>query len=385
MFHSFAIVYSIIFMCFSTFSHKIRLSQKQFTVLWCIFVLSLSIMAYNLSPPIGWDINSHLMYMNQIRSSEITFLEFLFNNSRYIGGYEYANLITFNIIRYIVVHISENDYLLPAICVFIDYSILGYIVKDWLLENNKGYNLDLCTLLLSFTFMPYVHTASGMRNALSSSIVSLAIYLYLYKKKNIALLIVLTFMAITVHPFALITIPFIFLAKLNMGYLQFIAVFIISVLLTPMAQLMANSQVFFLAIIGRKYIAYTSGTQYIGSRAPLYGVLIITAFFLLIYFLYYKRFNIVTDNSNKKTIYNFIAIYMVYIWGNIGDYDMVLRPGYVLGTFAPILSFFLSDKMIWSGLKAKAGQIVNKSIIFTITALCIYVNYKFFIESGKYF
>lgn len=375
MLHTFVKAYPVVFLIFTIFYKKIHITKKQFIVFWWIFVFSLSALAYNMTPDIGWDVNSHFLYMDQIRGSGMSFGNFLFNNDTQIGGGSYTSLLTFNALRYIVVHMSNNNFWMPAICIFIDYSILGYIVLDWTINNNGDYRLNLLTMILSFTFMPYVHTASGMRNALCASIMGLAAYLYLYKKKNIVWLLFLTFLAVTTHPAAIITFPFILLARLNWGIVGYIAVFFISLLANPLAQWMLYSQVSFLSLIGRKYISYTSETQYRASRAPLYGVLLITAIFLILYFLLYRRFNMKED---KKNIYNFLAIYMLYIWGNIGNYDMVLRPAYVIATLSPILCTFLTDKKIWSqtGIKEKGEKLVNIAISLAIFSVGIYVNYK---------
>lgn len=69
---------------------------------------------------------------------------------------------------------------------------------------------------------------------------------------------------------------------------------------------------------------------------------------------------------------------MLYIWGNIGNYDMVLRPAYVIATLSPILCTFLTDKKIWSqtGIKEKGEKLVNIAISLVIFSVGIYVNYK---------
>lgn len=383
---SFAKTYVVVFISSTVLTtfllKKFNFYKKQFIFFWGFFVLALSIMAYNMNPPVGWDINSHFTYLNQIKGSGISLFDFLFKNDSYVGGGQYSSLVAFNIVRYIVVKISDNNFLLPAICVVIDYSILGYIIIDWSEQNNGDNKLSIFTLLLNFSFTPYIHAISGMRNILSASIIGLAAYLYLYKKKNIILLIVLTLAAVTVHPAAIITVPFIFLARLNIGSIGFAAVFIISALAKPVAQRLSYSKTAFFALIGRKYLTYTAETQYRASRAPLYGVLIITVVFLLIYFLLYRRFNMLDKQSDKKTIYNFLAIYMVYIWGNIGNYDMILRPAYVLGVLAPVLSSFLSDEQIWSnkGLKSWLESIISFGATAGNLFICLIVNYSFYIQ-----
>jgi len=386
--HTFAKIYSVVFLIITIFYKKIYLTKKQTIVFWGLFILSLSIMAYNMQPPNGmWDIRWHGIYMDQIRKSGLSFFNFILKNENRIGGEEYVSLFAFNILRYIVINISENNYLLSAICVFIDYSILSYIIIDWSYNSNSDYKPNLFTMLLSFTFMPYATAASGMRNALSSSFVGLAVYLYLYKKKSVWLFAILIFIAVTIHPVAIITVPFVFLAKMDMGALGFVGVFAVSALASPAARWMEQSNIPVISLIGWKYIVYTSDTQYRAAKAPLYGVLFITAIFLIIYFLFYRRFNMIDSISSKKTIYNFLAIYILYIWGNVGNYDMVLRPSYVLGTLAPILASFLSDKKIWShnGMSAKKEHFVSIGATTVSIIVCCYVNYGFFERYGLYF
>lgn len=88
------------------------------------------------------------------------------------------------------------------------------------------------------------------------------------------------------------------------------------------------------------------------------------------------------NHSNKKIIYNFLAIYMIYILGNIGNYDMVLRPAYLLGVLAPVLGSFLSDKNIWSNqeMSVRAENIVSFGATVASLIICLIVNYSYFIS-----
>lgn len=383
---SFAKAYVVVFLSSTVlttfFLKKFNFSKKQFIFFWGFFVLALSVIAYNMNPPLDWDIHSHFAYLNQIRGSEISLFNFLFRNDGSTGGGLYTSLITFNIIRYVIVRISDNNFLFPAICVVIDYSILGYIIIDWSSQNTGECKLSIFTLILNFAFTPYIHAISGMRNIFSACIIGLAAYLYLYKKKHLILLVFLIFIAVTVHPAAIITVPFIFLAKINIGSIGFVAVFIISASAEPVAQRLSQSKTSYFALIGKKYLIYTSETQHRASRTPLYGVLVVTAVFLIIYFLLYRRFNVLDKHSNKKTLYNFLAIYMVYIWGNIGNYDMILRPAYVVGVLSPVLCSFLSDKQIWmhKGLKTWTENIISFGATAGNLIICLIVNYSYYIQ-----
>lgn len=94
-------------------------------------------------------------------------------------------------------------------------------------------------------------------------------------------------------------------------------------------------------------------------------------------FLFYRRFS-KSDNEPGKKIFSFLAIYMLYIWGNVSNYDMVLRSTYVFGILSPVLVTFLTDKSIWlnNELDGIIEKIVSMGAIFLCLVLCKYVNYK---------
>lgn len=385
MLHNFAKFYSVLFMILSFFIGKISLRKKTFFVLWLVFVCSLSIMAYNVKPLQTWDIVRYGVAFDQIRSSGITFFDFVFKNVSSVGNASYTNLISFNILRYFAVHISDNNYFLTSVFIFIDYCIFGYIVIDWSTENESGYKFGILTLLLNFSLLPLYGNVSGMRHPFASCIMGLAVYLYIYKKRSLWLFLFLSFIAITIHPAAIITIPFVFLAKMEMGVVGFVVVLVIPIVMNPLAKYIANSSYYFIAFLGKKYLTYTADEQYRGPRTYLYFTIIICIMFLLIYFLFYRRCNSQNNNVEKKTIYNFVAIYMMYILGNIGNYDMVIRPARVFAVLVPVLISFFTDKKIWSrkGIVGKQDWILQNGIMTACFVLCCIINYKSYLDGGR--
>ena len=340
-----------------------------------------------MTPPNGWDIMRHSSLMDTIRQSRISFLAFLFANDSYIGGREYANLFSFNFLRYIVIKITNNYFLLPAICAFICYSIIGYITIDWQETNGKSSNMIALSFLLCFSFMNYTNVVSGMRNSLAACILGLAIYLYLFKKKSLYVFILLCFIAATIHPASLITIPFVVIAKFNIGIVGYVGVFIISAVAQSVAKWMSSSNLLYFRIVGQKYFTYTSEDQYRSSRAPLYTVLLLITIFLFVYFIENFRKHSNSGNDNRELIYSILAVYMVYIFGNIGNYDMVLRPAYVLGPLSPVLCSMIVDNTQWTGsmLDIRAKRMIRAILLVCCTALGIYLQYKFAVSSLKYF
>ena len=162
---------------------NIRITKTQQTIIYLFFSLALSLMAYFVDVPIGWDLARHLNFIEQIYSSNISLFDYLFNNTSSIGG-GYNGLLTFNIIQYFIANYTSNYMIISAIFVFADYAIVSYIAIDWQISTVNRSNIPFLSLLLCFCFLPYVFCVSGLRNALCASLLALGIYLYLYKKKK---------------------------------------------------------------------------------------------------------------------------------------------------------------------------------------------------------
>lgn len=383
-----SLIYIIFFCLFMALSGKIKTSKNQMYTFLFFLCLSFAILAYNMDADVGWDISRHSIFMDQIRSSEMSLSEFLFHNKS-IGFADYTKLYTFNLMRYLMVHISKENYLLPAVCVFIDYAIVGYIMIDWSLSTQKKIRLYPLSLLLCLCFLPYGNCVSGMRNGLCAAILALGLYQYLYKKRSILIFGIFSFLAATIHPAALITIPFVLVARFNWKVTGYVAVFVLSILAQTIAKRMSQSKYAYLRLIGRKYFSYTAEDQYFASRAPLYTVLLLITIFLSVYFIFicYKKKEFHMSDTPKDILFRFLSIYMLYILGNIGNYDMVLRPAYVLGPLCPILCSWLTDRTFWIGsmINGKIKYVAGYGAILACAALGMYLNYKFAIDDFKHF
>ena len=76
-----SVIYIILFMGIILFSAKIKLSKKDFKILFAFFILALSILAFCINPPIEWDLSRHFRFLDQIRNSNLNMLEFIFKSS----------------------------------------------------------------------------------------------------------------------------------------------------------------------------------------------------------------------------------------------------------------------------------------------------------------
>ena len=369
------------------FSSRLKITNFQSKVMFALFAVALSAVAFNIKGHLGLDLDGHFRLMNNIRNADISFLEFIFFNKNSVGGTQYSQLLTFNLLRWFVANFFNDNRVLPWICVVIDYTIMGYIYIDWSETTIGKSNYSIVPLVVSFSFLPFIHCCSGMRNGLSACLLALGIYLYLYKKKKLLIFALLAFLAATVHPAAIITIPFVLIAKFNIGIWGYVGVLVLSVSAQYVARWMLLSGNLYLRIIGSKYYTYTSEYQYRASRAPLYTVILLILIFLFVYFIIHFKSNNDFAINNRNRIYNFFAVYMVYILGNIGNYDMVLRPAYVLGPLSPVLCSMILDKTIWlqNKFNARAQWIIRLACIGGCFALGTYLQIKLATFQANYF
>lgn len=329
---------------------RIKMKERTLKVLFFLFALSLANIAFAKDPPRAWDLTFHLAYMDQIRNSSLSFFEFLFHNTSWVGGYPF--FFTFNLLRYIICHLSDNNHWLPWTCVLIDYCIVGYIMRDWSKEHEKNGKVTWLSFLICFGLLPFVHANSGMRNALAFSLIGLGIYLYLYKRKHVLFFAVLSFMALTIHPSVLICIPFVFLARFNLRKKGLILVFAASVSIEWAAQYLASHATGLFQMVGHLYLRYSGAGQFQLDPVVLLGTLAIVGLF----FAQCCIADFSHCTNAEQNIYAFLAYYMCFILSNVGNNDLVVRPAYLLGVLAPLLATLARRKSFWGNIRNQSAQ-----------------------------
>ncbi len=351
---------------FAVFNRKMYISDAQKKVIYSFFVIALAVVAYYMRPPSSWDLSRNYILLDTIRNSGLSFYQFVFGGKATYIADGYRSLISYNIYRYIYVNVFSSNIWFQVITVIIVYTIQFYIIYDYGKGKNKKDVSTTLTMLLSFAFLPFVYVTSGIRNALAASIMGLAIYLYLYKKQTMSP-ILLSIIAITIHPSVLIAVPFVILSKMRMGVKGVVWVAVISFGAQSLAKWISRTDVAFLRQIGKSYLLYSGSNQYRGGRGNLYGILIITVIFIF-YFLWNRRNKF--GKAFEKDVNRFLMLLLVYMAGNFQNYDLVLRPGYIIGIFSP----FLANIMQNSCQKRNLSIALN----FIIILASIYVNYKCF-------
>ena len=352
----------------TAFSDRLVLTKKQCKIIILSFATAFAIIGYfNTEGALGeGDLGRHFYYMDQIRTSNISLFDFLFHNSKSIGGDGYTSLVSFNVLRYLCVKLSKHNELICAVVIFLDYYISGYLIMDWNNETSGRYKIDNLSLLVLLTFIPFANHIGNLRFGLCSVIMGLAAYLYLFKKKNTSLFILLSLIAATIHPAAVMTIIFVLIAKFGFGMIVYVSVFAIGLIARLVSTALLKSNIKYFRIIAQKYMIYTSENQYRASRAPLYTVLILICVFLILFILI--AFSSRKENifSSKTAIYNFLVIDMLFSLGNIGSYDMVIRPTVVLGSLTAVFCSRRASGMT-SRLPTRALWLSTSPICLTAT------------------
>lgn len=338
------------------------------------------------------DLARHMYMMEVINMSDYSLLEYVF-----LYGDAFTSNITmkfcyaFNIIVYIIAKYCNNYYIISWLFVFVDYSIIAYMGLDWWKNygGRKGY-MFLFEILICFSLLPFFQAVSGLRTAMAACLTALAIYLYLVRDKSLLVFFAVSVLAATVHPVFMIAVPFAVLAKIADGKKGLLITVVGSVSVPLIANICIKIPNDFLYGIAFKYLQYTGEDGYRSTRFCYYGVIVICFLVIVQYFLNSMH----KSPQNEKTldsevqeimpserIYHFVIYYMIFILSNIGKYEMVLRPAYLLGALAPVIS-----GMVFSGRHSgKERNILPMMILLPLFAVVLYVSIKYLFWHSEYF
>ena len=317
---------------YSLANYNYTLNYTSYRLLLCLLLMILVFKAYTTEPTYDWDLYRHFELLSEARYSPS--LELFIDN---ISNFEYSGLYVYNIIMYFLSKSSDDNQIVPAFFVFIDYAILMYIFYDWQKTNPVNGRQFLLSFMISFSFMPFIYADSGLRNGIAMSLTALAIYLHLYKNKSIVYYVIGVSISALIHPVVLFTFPFVFLSSFSpykYGPIMCVAIFFLS---KATAMLLMSSSVPYLSLIGLQYYMYTNLDREVLGVGRVYIYPVVYTLCLLIYMLYRNKKYII-DKFEIHKMRNFILWYAFFVLGNSQYYDLVLRPSYLFAFF----SFFLA-------------------------------------------
>ena len=371
---------------------KAVISLTQLGYYLIIIIAVLRAMQFHVNSGDNMDLARHFYMMQLVKRSGYSFFEYVF-----LHGDAFTSNITlkfnyaFNAIVYLISNYTTNYYIISWVFVFIDYAIIAYIGIDWWKSQGgrKGF-MALYEILICFSLFPLIHAISGLRTSLAACIMGLAIYLYIYKNKSFISFAIATILAVLFHPAFLTAVPFAIIAKKMERKKGLLISVIASVAVSSMANIFIRASNFFLHSIAYKYLQYTGESGYRSTRFCYYGVIVICILTLIDYFLmfFWRR---KTDSSafsegyyEKNTrieIYDFLAYYMFFILSNIGNYEMVLRPAYLLGALAPVVTGLIYG--VEGGRRRRDSLSILVFAVIVIVAL--YVSYMYLVWHNEYF
>ncbi len=350
---------------FASSMRYINLRQGRYLLIVSIFIISIS--AACIEPKPIYDLARHYKELDVIKNTEMGFGEFVFN-SECITDANYRHSFSFNAIRFLIAKYLPKG-ALPFFSISICYSVFGYILYD-VKRRNKLTNFYVgLSMAVSLCFLPILYVYSGIRNEIAMAVIALVVYLRIYKKCNIIFLILLTFLAITMHPLALSVIPFIFLNKVRAGKIGLFLVVLIPNILYALMEKFRFSEYDFLRYIGAKFYNYTFVNTYSQGIFFYTSAVVMTATVLFLSVLRTRQMH-----KEDQRMVNFISWYSIFVFSNIRSYQIVMRLPYLYGILAPaIVGTLFVNKNYW-GWK-KGFQYCAVAGTFLIAGYALYSNY----------
>lgn len=327
-------------------------------IIWGFFVISLAVIAYNAHPL--WDLSQHFSYMIKIQKIDATLLELCTTG---IPLYEHnRSYWLFNFLCYLGVKINDF-HVVPFITVLIDYLIYAYITLDWRRKYRIRYGTYILSILICFTTMPLMHATAGIRNANAASLASLSIYLYLQKERPAIYSIILMIAAIFMHPVVILSLPALVFARQKPSKKVYITIVLIILMIPTIAKLFSASTIPFFKRIGYLYQVYSSSGQYVSSRRYLYMDLIIICIFLSS-----SITNCKCQKCSFSYLQNFLVLYMICILGNIGNYDLIIRPMYIIAPLSTPTTYIMFNSR--SAVTVKQTEYLRMILTVILSGLC---------------
>lgn len=349
-------------------------TRQRYKYILIVAVAVIGACMFYVDPTDNMDFNRFQSIMNSIRDSQIGFFDYMVNSNdetRWVNA-TLPYCYSFKLLLYIVSNVTPNNYVIVWISVFIDYSIIAYIAYDFGDGSKYGISEVIVASLLCFSLLPFLHACSGMRMALSSCVMSLAVYRFLYQGKGLIGFAILSLISATIHPLMLIAIPFALVVKVSNN--KFILLIPIAVVffIPVLVMLFSNSDIAILQALSTKYGTYTSDRQFTAYRFAYYGVIIVFALFLIYYVIAswnYHNGNC-QINPRKDKLYLFAACYMIIVLGNFGSYEMIARGGYLIGALSPVVTLLLFRNEY--GVHSHVAFIIRLAIAVVAGAMCFF-------------
>ena len=155
------------------FLKRAEFKIHEWVIFFILMTVGFSFLAFSINPTESWDLYRHFEVLASMEH------ESFINNMKYAL---YYNLPVVNVF-YDLIAMTGVYKLLPAVTVAICYSILGYIMLNYLKQNIADSRFVIAAVIFNLAFCPFLHMASGIRNVLAYSLCAVALYNEFYNKK----------------------------------------------------------------------------------------------------------------------------------------------------------------------------------------------------------
>lgn len=357
--------------CFVSFISNKQIKKEHIKFYLSLFLMALSIWALLWDPAPYHDSYRHFEWLDEIRIQGldiITFLKEGFKDSTY-GNYK--ELIAFNVLRFIVVSVSQDNHILPFVSTMIVYLIFYYIVTDFFEREHINYKWLLIILLLSFSYMSYYMVVSGIRNALAASIAGLAIYRRIYRRKGSVEFVITSVIAMTVHPNIILALAISVVYPLFSG-LKSLWILVVGILCFRGGYyLLLATNIPYLSYIGNVLKFYLVDYQYHGEMITYLVDIVVTICCLILLcvnrvtILRSYQYEKVRDVKHCLNTVDFIQVYLILllVMSLAGSTNFLTRSGYVLG----LLSIFIVKEISKCEFSLSGKGLLNSFLLMVVS------------------
>lgn len=335
-----------------------------------IVLISLSIMSsiiilcLNMEPPESFDIYRHFEEMNYIRGSDLNeFAKFLFSKT----------IPFWLIFEKIMTLISNNNHVIYLFSIPMTVIPFVYILID-MKKNNKITNRQ--TVIAFFTYFSIIntiHMMSGIRNALAVSILSIGMYLELFKKKKIGYLFYV--IALLMHQMVILVLVFRICSnllfkikiknKIRIGHYLVIMWQIFSKIILSILKFLLSIIPISILVIYTNYLSlelnYKINVDYRIVIPELIQIILLT---MMMYMVIKKN----EEMDKKILIFYYLGFFII---GSFSMFNIFTRTRFIFAYFSP---FILS---CWNtvNVESEKRKVQKKNIIEHVLLLnSIYIN-----------
>lgn len=305
--------------------------------------LSAALFAYCFDPSTGLDLYRLQKYVQAVNFSGPDFWSSIWGAEESLAGTSMSGLVSFNLLCYVVRLLGDIRWL-SAISVFTTIGILLSVLTDYVIANKYSSKEFGIGAILIFLGLQLQYVFSGVRNGMAVAAVVLGAYLLFYKKRGVALPIVLFFIGATMHPAVLIlSVPVLLCRLKNQKAIRLLGVLAIPLIFMLPNVLTRIPLTFFQYLSNR--IAFYQNTEFQYDRPEMIANLLVFATVGICAWIQ-RRHGLMTISRGLEGWYmNAYYILGFIMIGCSIHRDFALRIGYLMGIMAiPIVcKIFRSD------------------------------------------